>query len=264
VDPARAPGIDAQGISGRTGWKVAFHPVLSSTNDEAARLRGAGAGPRTAVVATRQTAGRGRAGRSFASPPGGLYVSLLVPAAPGDLPGPLTAAIALAAAEAIEDSSDLAVAIKWPNDLWVAGLKVGGILLEAGGPGDLVVAGVGINIERVPDGLPDEIRAELGALEPLARRSVPVGGLLEALLRRADRRLADLADRDRRRDLEENWSHRLALVGEPVRCLVSGTPRTGIFRGASLAEGLLLEGPPEGSVRLKSEWVSDLRPLFPR
>ena len=80
--------IDRAEVERRTGWKVVAYPVVASTNDEAAVLRDAGIGPRLVVIADRQLAGRGRGGRRFESPVGGLYASLLVSVRSVDLPAP--------------------------------------------------------------------------------------------------------------------------------------------------------------------------------
>ena len=123
--------LDAAEVERRTGWKVVAHPVVASTNDEAAVLRDAGVLARVVVVADRQLAGRGRGGRRFASPVGGLYASLLVSVRVADLPAPTTAAVATALAEAVEAIVPVAVGVKWPNDLWIERRKVAGILTEA-------------------------------------------------------------------------------------------------------------------------------------
>ncbi|MDA1195839.1 MAG: biotin--[acetyl-CoA-carboxylase] ligase, partial [Planctomycetota bacterium] len=106
-----------QDLARASGWRVEHRPETGSTNDVAGDILAAGASARTVVVADRQTRGRGREGRAYESPPGGLYVSLLVDAAPADRPGLVVALVACAAADAIEAVSGLAVGIKWPNEL---------------------------------------------------------------------------------------------------------------------------------------------------
>jgi BirA family biotin operon repressor/biotin-[acetyl-CoA-carboxylase] ligase len=250
--------VDAARAARATGWTVHAHEVAPSTNDEAARLRDAGAPPRTAVVAAAQTAGRGRGGRAFSSPPGGLYASLLLPARADDLPGPLTAAVAVAAARAIEEAAGLAVGVKWPNDLWVGRRKAGGILLEAAGPGRLVVAGVGVNVRGVPPDLPADVREGTTSLEGEAGRAVEIEALLVALLRSVDRSLEALAERPE--GLEADWRRRLLLVGERVRYAFEGRVRRGRLVGVGLREGLRLVDDDEGPVLRRAEHVQDLRP----
>ncbi len=243
-----------------TGWRVHAHASLGSTNDEAARLRDAGAPARTAVVADRQTAGRGRSG-AWPSPPGGLYVSLLVAAHPDDLPGPLTAALALACAEAVEQvAPGVVCAVKWPNDLWVGRRKLAGLLLESVGASRVVVAGVGLNLGRVPDDLPADVRAATTALEREAASPVSRAALLEAVLLHVDLHVAALRVPAGREDLEVAWRSRLLLLGEAITYELGGRRRRGVFEDASLDRGLLVRDPEEGRVWRRLEHVREVRP----
>jgi BirA family biotin operon repressor/biotin-[acetyl-CoA-carboxylase] ligase len=142
---------------GRLGSSLRFIEATGSTND-VALSHVASVGPDQAegfiVVADAQTAGRGRRGHSWFSPPGsGLYVSVvLTPARARDprratLLLPIAAGVAIA--EAIDASTGLAVRLKWPNDLQIAGRKVGGILAEGTSERDAissVVLGYGVNV----------------------------------------------------------------------------------------------------------------------
>jgi BirA family transcriptional regulator, biotin operon repressor / biotin---[acetyl-CoA-carboxylase] ligase len=126
-----------------------------STNDEAARLARAGARHGTVVTARTQTSGRGRAGRTWASPPGGnLYVSVILrPTLPlRDVPA-MTLAIGVAVCE-VARSFGTAAVLKWPNDILIGRRKVAGILVESQSRGDrldVVIAGIGINLSTLPD-----------------------------------------------------------------------------------------------------------------
>jgi BirA family biotin operon repressor/biotin-[acetyl-CoA-carboxylase] ligase len=237
--------------------------VAGSTNDEAAARRDAGASPRTAVVADRQTAGRGRGGRSFASPAGGLYVSLLVRAEPRDLPGPLTAAVSLAAAEAVEDAAGVRASVKWPNDVWVGGRKAGGILLESSGGRPVAVAGIGVNVRSVPEDLPPDVRRLLTSIAAEAGRPIARGTLLERLLVRVDQRVDDLGSPEGRARVASAWRDRLVLRGERIAYVHAGRPRTGVLLDASLDEGLRVLDDEEGPVLRRPEHVQDLRPVPP-
>lgn len=253
--------LDVASVERASGWRVHHRVESGSTNDDALALRAQGAAPRTVVVADRQRAGRGREGRPFASPEGGLYVSMIVSVGPLDLPGPLVAATALAAAEALERVAGVACQVKWPNDLWVRGRKVGGILLEAaaGGPGSVVV-GVGLNVAEVPAGLEAAVRAGVTALSPEAGRPVEREGLLIALLERVDRRLSDLKTAAAREALGERWRERLALRGARVTWREGAQVHAGVFLDASIEEGLAVVDDAHGTRRLRSEFVSELRP----
>ncbi len=156
--------ITRQGIAERLNTRCFGHPLwveqeLPSTNTRLRQLAAEGADEGATLVAVQQTGGRGRRGRSFYSPQGGVYLStLLRPAAQTDV-GLLTSCAAVAAARAIESVCSLSVGIKWVNDLYVNGRKVCGILAEAGftpqGDIDHVVLGFGINV--VPMQLPPEL-----------------------------------------------------------------------------------------------------------
>lgn len=127
------------------GWSVERHAVVDSTQ-RAAHGRPAW----TAVVAGEQAAGRGQAGRTFASDPGGLYVTAVLPYA-GD---PLaTRGFALAVGWALREMlvhrGVRSLRLRWPNDLMVGARKVGGILVEQDGPATLLV-GVGLNVRNHP------------------------------------------------------------------------------------------------------------------
>ncbi|MCW5804223.1 MAG: biotin--[acetyl-CoA-carboxylase] ligase [Deltaproteobacteria bacterium] len=159
--------------------------VTGSTNDEAARLARAGASHGTIVVAERQTAGRGREGRAWSSPPGmGLYLSaVLRPPLPLALVPPITLAIGVAVCDAAIAFGAPAT-LKWPNDTLVGERKLAGVLVEAqsqGGRLDAVIAGIGVNLAgavkrrppyddpavgRSDEPSPDRPRDTSGALPP--------------------------------------------------------------------------------------------------
>jgi BirA family biotin operon repressor/biotin-[acetyl-CoA-carboxylase] ligase len=124
---------------------------VDSTNDEARRAMAQGAGHGTVIWAREQTAGRGRRGRVWVSPPGNLHCTVLLD--PGPMP-PAMPQLAFVAAVAVRDAvADLApaakVTVKWPNDILCGRGKIAGMLLEYAAP--LVVLGVGVNVALAPD-----------------------------------------------------------------------------------------------------------------
>lgn len=132
-------------------FHVLHYDRIGSTNDEARRLAAEGAAHGTVVHADEQTAGRGRLARSWFSPPGNLYVSILLRL---DLPAQRLAELsfvtALAVAEAVEAlvPERVGIVVKWPNDVLVDGGKIGGILIEhADG---VTVVGIGLNVLHAP------------------------------------------------------------------------------------------------------------------
>lgn len=122
-----------------------------STNADILSLALSGAGEGLWLRAERQTAGKGRQGRAWASPPGNLYISTLVRLRPTD-PSPAT--LALLSAVALEEAVralGVRPMLKWPNDLLVDGAKLSGILLERAG--DAIAVGIGVNLAAAPEGL---------------------------------------------------------------------------------------------------------------
>jgi BirA family biotin operon repressor/biotin-[acetyl-CoA-carboxylase] ligase len=131
--------------------------AVGSTNGEARRLAAAGAANGTVVWARRQTAGRGRRGRTWTSPEGNLYCSLLLrPTCPVSTAPQLCFVTAVAVAHALATILDAGsdVRCKWPNDVIVHGRKVAGILLESAteAEGELawVIIGIGVNVASHP------------------------------------------------------------------------------------------------------------------
>src|SRR5262245_2137885 len=165
----------------RLGNPILFFSTVGSTNDVATALASTGNHEGAVVIAEAQTAGRGRRGRVWFSPPGaGLYVSvLLVPRPAIQAPDRATALLTLAAgvalAEAVERVTGLTPAIKWPNDLLVGKRKLAGILAEgvavsAPRPGlQSVVLGYGLNVSA--SAFPLELNDRVTSLESeLGRR----------------------------------------------------------------------------------------------
>lgn len=233
-----------RGIFGRD---VRFFSEVGSTNDVACALADAGAAEGTTVVALSQTAGRGRMGRAWFSPPGaGLYVSVIC--RHGGLAPFLTLAGGLAVAEGIRAATGLPATIKWPNDIEAPGgdgrpgrRKLAGILAEASsGPDGVqhVVLGFGINLR--PAAYPAEIAARASSIETELGR-VPDGG---ALLGETLAALADV-----HRELEagrvapvlDRW-RRLApgVTGSRVSWESAAGPRTGTSAGIDDAGALVV------------------------
>lgn len=259
--------IDAQELERRTGWRVVAHEIVASTNDEAAVLRDAGIDSRVVVVADSQLAGRGRGGRRFESPAGGLYASLLVTLRPIDLPAPLIAAVAVALAEAIEAVAPVRVRIKWPNDLWIEGRKVAGILTEASlsasspAPSSVTaIVGVGVNLARVPDGLDAATSARTTALDLHAERPTRREDVLAEFLVRLHRRIEDLARDGARAGLESDYRARLAMRGEPVTFHAGSVPVEGVLVDVSMDRGLCVRDRAGVVTWWPTSVVRDVRP----
>jgi BirA family biotin operon repressor/biotin-[acetyl-CoA-carboxylase] ligase len=143
------------------GSTVVRFDSVTSTNDIARDLAGAGAEEGVAVIAGSQTAGRGSKGRSWSSPPGeGLYLSVILRPRLEPTGSPiLTLAAAVAVATTFRTAFGAAADIKWPNDILLGGRKVCGILVESatqGGALSYAVLGIGVNL--LQSEFPPEIR----------------------------------------------------------------------------------------------------------
>ncbi|MCQ2446057.1 MAG: biotin--[acetyl-CoA-carboxylase] ligase [Clostridia bacterium] len=145
-------------------------PLTASTNFDAKIAAGSGEGE-AIFLAEEQTAGRGRLGRSFFSPGGGIYLSFLLrPEMKAEEIPRLTTLAAVAVSEAIEEVAGCAPGIKWVNDVYIAGKKAVGILNEAGfspdGGVSWVVTGIGINAYAPKGGFPEELADIAAAVWP--------------------------------------------------------------------------------------------------
>ncbi len=134
------------------GYRLLTLDTVGSTNDEAGARAAAGEGHGLVVLARSQNAGRGRRGRTWVSPDGNLHVSILVEAVrPLPEAAQLSFVTALALAETLAALLPNArIQCKWPNDVLVEDRKIGGILLEGTGDGQVIV-GIGVNLRHRPD-----------------------------------------------------------------------------------------------------------------
>ncbi|NLY88520.1 MAG: biotin--[acetyl-CoA-carboxylase] ligase [Firmicutes bacterium] len=156
--------------TGFAGHWIEYYTELPSTNRRARELAAVNPPEGLVVLAEKQTAGRGRLGRSWFSPAGtGIWMTLLLKPAlpPGELPK-LTLLAAAAVARAIAAELKLAPLVKWPNDLYLDSRKIAGVLAEtagqAGGPGAYLLLGIGINVNQVSTDFPGELREKAGSL----------------------------------------------------------------------------------------------------
>ncbi|MBM4384064.1 MAG: biotin--[acetyl-CoA-carboxylase] ligase [Deltaproteobacteria bacterium] len=202
--PAQPNALTADAIAARTRWlarTLHWFDEIDSTNKHALAIAAAGAAHGEAVIAEAQSAGRGRLGRGFYSPPRtNLYVSFVLrpggsAAALGTLP--LTAGVALAEVVADELGDPTRVQLKWPNDVLADEKKVSGILLErAGASADsAVILGIGVNLNVDPATFPDEFRARASSLSALAGRAIERARFAAALFERLEAALDAHAER---------------------------------------------------------------------
>jgi BirA family biotin operon repressor/biotin-[acetyl-CoA-carboxylase] ligase len=170
----------------RGNWRVYHHPSIDSTNLEALRVAEREALPWTAVLADTQTEGRGRLGRTWTDVPGRCLLLTALAFPPPGAEGLLGAAMALSAAETLEEIGASAAAVKWPNDVLLGERKVGGILAE-GPAGGLMAVGIGLNANGTASELPPELHETAAFLSEETGRQIEVLPLADALLARFER-----------------------------------------------------------------------------
>ncbi len=201
-----------------------YFAQIGSTNDEALEWAQSGAPAGAVVIADEQTRGRGRQGRTWVAPPGtSLMLSIVLRPEPEQL-SRLTMLGAVAVCTVLDNFSVPDVAIKWPNDVRVRGLKICGVLPEASWANDRltgVVLGIGLNVSVDFAGMP--LRETATSIQAAFGRPVDRLDVLPRLLDAVDDWAARLASSD----LFEAWRGRLDTVGQSVR----------VARGESIVEG---------------------------
>jgi BirA family biotin operon repressor/biotin-[acetyl-CoA-carboxylase] ligase len=226
----------------RLGRSLTLKGETASTNDDARREASEGAADGHVVLADAQTRGRGSRGREWISPPGSdLYFSVVARLAvpPANLP-PLTLVVGLAAAEALDAllPAGQRCEVKWPNDLWLAGHKLVGILVESASIGaqlEPLIIGVGINVNRLD--FPGDLQPPASSLALVLGHPVARAAVLAGFLNRLETQL-DRFQREGPFAAITAVNERLALRGERATCgdLVGVVERVGPF-GALLLRG---------------------------
>jgi len=184
------------------GTPRVHHRLTDSTNERAKLLADTGALHGTLVTAGEQSAGRGRQGREWSAPPGSAVLMSLVLRELHELL-PLTAAVAICEALPVE------ARIKWPNDVWIEGRKVAGILIEGRPQESWAVLGIGLNVTT--ETFPPEL-AEIATSLRLAGVETDAETVLRELLASLDSWLTAPAD-----SILAAWRELDALKGERVR-----------------------------------------------
>lgn len=200
---------------------IEIHRQIDSTNNRARALGLAGAAEGALVLAETQTAGRGRRGRHWHSPPGlNLYFSLLLrPLLPPEETPLVTLAAGLGSAEAVRRLSGLLASIKWPNDVLLGERKLAGILTEmepGSGRASFVVLGVGLNVNLRARDLPPELAERAGSLFMAADRFWDRVEVLAVLLEEIEGVYQDLISGGRDR-LIKRYRDFCRTIGREIR-----------------------------------------------
>jgi BirA family biotin operon repressor/biotin-[acetyl-CoA-carboxylase] ligase len=254
------------------GHRIELFEELSSTNLEATTLGQSGVEHGTVVIADRQTAGRGSLARTWYSPGGDNGKCTLVLRTNktanrlSEWLSWLPLLAALAAAEAIESVISAPVSLKWPNDLLMAGRKVGGILcenLQASPSGPFQVIGVGINVNTNPDDFPAELRESATSLWNETHTVVDRNRLIAQFLLEMEQCIEELAGRGSQQ-LALAYQHRCSTIGSKVRAsLADGSELTGyaesISQDGSLRITTQSATSPDNTVELRAADIVHLR-----
>ncbi len=244
------------------GQVLHWHEEVTSTSDLAKELAEEGAEHGEVVIAEAQTAGRGRRGRSWASPPRrNLYFSVVLRP---DLPPARAPEMTLVASVALCDAlrqAGVQAGIKWPNDLLASGRKIAGILTELAADPDRVqwiVVGIGINVNARAEDFPEELRGEATSVL-IERGQAAPRALLAAACFTA---LEDWVDRHAEEGfgvVREAWKERSVTLGREVSVRADGREVVGLAEDLDDTGALVVRG-PSGVERILAGDVSLLRP----
>ena len=225
-------------------YAVRHYETIGSTNDEARRLIAEGAPDGTVIHADEQTAGRGRRAHSWYSPPGNLYVSVILRTGqPPDRITELSFLTALAVADTVETllPRKIQAMLKWPNDVLINGAKIAGILLEQAD--DATIVGVGLNILEAP------ANTSYKTTTVVANGGIAsVDSARDILLARLGRHL-EAWQRDGFSLIRDQWLGRSYPIGAAIRVNAQGQSVAGAFGGLDM-DGALLLDTPDGRKRI--------------
>jgi BirA family biotin operon repressor/biotin-[acetyl-CoA-carboxylase] ligase len=228
-----------------------FHYFEScdSTNTRVMQLAAQGAPEGCLALTDSQSAGRGRWGRTWESPAAkNLLFSFLLRPQKGRL-SQLTPLFGLACLKAMGMGK-----LKWPNDLWIAGKKISGILVE-GSPEALVV-GIGINVNQEPEEFPQELRAQASSLKIECGRGWDREALLAEILSSCEGLYTQWKSRGFAEIMAE-WNKNALFIGENVK----GGESQGLGLGLD-EEGAFLIRTDQGVEKLVSGEVFQVRPVL--
>ncbi|MBQ8769416.1 MAG: biotin--[Oscillospiraceae bacterium] len=237
--------------------QIIWYNVTDSTNDQAKALIRQGAPHGTVLIADRQTGGRGRMGRSFASPAGmGVYMSVILRLqTPADQLMHLTCAAAVAACNALEKSVGLRPGIKWTNDLVLGGRKLAGILTELviTPVETAAVIGIGVNCCQAQEDFPEEIQSFAGSLTMACGKEIDRAQVAAALIEAFCEIAGQLNDRQKILDV---YRRDCITVGKQVSIVKADEIRHGHAIGIDNNGALLVEFPDKHAEAVNAGEVS--------
>ena len=236
---------------------IALSSTVSTNADLKARIAAASGPVFDVITAQTQTGGRGRLGRSFFSPPGGLYFSAAFPLTGQETNIPcLTLAAGLCVCYALEETCGIAPRIKWPNDICLNGKKLCGILCElVGGKTPTAVAGVGVNLNAQKDDIPAELQNKMTSLRAEGVAPPPPEDLLNSIVEKLDRAVYKdrvLSDSAAAASYMARVAERSFLTGKTVSFTQNDVSLTGVFTGIAPTGAALIRLPDESVEQIVS------------
>jgi BirA family biotin operon repressor/biotin-[acetyl-CoA-carboxylase] ligase len=226
-----------------SGYRLLYYTQVTSTNDVAKEVGKSSQETNVVIVAATQTHGRGRQGKQWVSPMGGLWLSILLRRETSlKETAKLTIVTASAVAEAIKNVSGLETEVKWPNDVLVRGKKLGGILVETCSKGDNVdcaIIGIGVNTNIDLLAFPHDLRKSATTLEHELDCKVDNEQLLAHLLRGFDLRHTWLQQGDWG-NLRREWERRAKFLGRRVEVASFGELLVGEALGLDSSGALMI------------------------
>jgi BirA family biotin operon repressor/biotin-[acetyl-CoA-carboxylase] ligase len=240
-----------QGLGTKTiGKEILHYAEVISTNTLAMDLARNGAVDGTVVIAETQTGGKGRLGRTWTSPAGNLYISVILrPAVPITKAPLITLMGAVAVASAIRRQCGVPAGIKWPNDILLSGKKVSGLLTEMSAEPDrirYIVLGIGVNANMDSGALQPDVRRMSTTLAAAMRKPVDRTALLRTLLAELDLWHHRFLKGDA--DVLAAWNKLNVTLGHRVAVSGGGATLEGLARSVD-AEGRLILRLDDGTLR---------------
>jgi len=231
------------------GKEIYYFPELKSTNSvakEKALHKAEGINEGTLIIAERQSAGKGRLGREWFSPAGGIWFSIILyPQLPPSYISRITLMTAVAAVKAIKICTQIKSQIKWPNDILINEKKVCGILTEMSAELDIinwVVVGIGVNVNIKQQEFPEDIRERTTSLKEVLGKKVLRVKLAQIFLQECEKYYESLKRRESSSILKE-WKLYSHTLGRKIR----------VDMGERIITGEAVDINEEGVLILKKE-----------
>lgn len=243
------------------GLSLTVLDEIDSTNDEASRQLGTGRVAPFAIIARKQTRGRGRLGRVWHSEPNGnLYLSVAFrPRVAPDKMASFTLWMGLNLCELLANFAKVEPGLKWPNDLLLDGRKVGGILTEARVDSDQIrdlVFGLGLNINGATEGWPADLQRRAVSLAEITGEPLDFNRLTAALLGRVLLAYENFADGTYVRTFADLWHRYDMLRGKTVALLEGGRRHQGTVTGLDDEGALLMRDAQGRTLRFRAGEVT--------